>query len=155
MRKTKAKLRIADPDPRFQDVTVAKFVNNLMLSGKKSTAYRVFYGAMDILDEKTEEGGLETFRKGLTNVTPQVEVRSRRVGGATFQIPQEIRNSRKESMAMKWLISFARGRNGKSMSIKLADELLAASKEEGGAYKRKEDTHRMAEANKAFSHFRF
>ena len=155
MRKTKAKLRVADPDPRFNDRTVAKFVNNLMLDGKKSIAFKVFYGAMDIIDEKTEEGGLETFRKGLENVTPKVEVRSRRVGGATFQIPQEIRNSRKESMAMKWLIRYARTRNGKSMAQKLADELMAAAKEEGGAYKKKEDTHRMAEANKAFSHFRF
>jgi small subunit ribosomal protein S7 len=155
MRKTKAKLRVADPDPRYKDQTVAKFVNNLMLSGKKSTAYKVFYGAMDIIDEKTEEGGLETFKKGLENVTPKVEVRSRRVGGATFKIPQEIRASRKESMGMKWLIKFARGRNGKSMAQKLADELMAAAKEEGGAFKKKEDTHRMAEANKAFSHFRF
>ncbi len=155
MRKTKAKLRIADPDPRYKDQTVAKFVNNLMLSGKKSTSYKVFYGAMDIIDEKTEEGGLETFRKGLENVIPKVEVRSRRVGGATFQIPQEIRASRKESMGMKWIIKFARGRNGKTMAQKLADELMAAAKEEGGAFKKKEDTHRMAEANKAFSHFRF
>jgi len=155
MRKTKAKLRVADPDPRFGDRTVAKFVNNLMLDGKKSIAYKVFYAAMDIIDEKTEEGGLETFRKGLENVTPKVEVRSRRVGGATFQIPQEIRASRKESMAMKWLIRYARTRNGKSMAQKLADELMASAKEEGGAFKKKEDTHRMAEANKAFSHFRF
>ncbi len=155
MRKTKAKLRVADPDPRFGDRTVAKFVNNLMLDGKKSIAYKVFYAAMDIIDEKTEEGGLETFRKGLENVTPKVEVRSRRVGGATFQIPQEIRASRKESIAMKWLIRYARTRNGKSMAQKLADELMASAKEEGGAFKKKEDTHRMAEANKAFSHFRF
>lgn len=155
MRKTKAKLRTPDPDPRFQDTTVAKFVNNLMVAGKKSISYKVFYGAMDILEEKSEEGALATFHKGLENVTPQVEVRSRRVGGATFQIPQEIRQSRKTSMGMKWLIAYARNRNGKSMSQKLADELLAASRQEGGAYKKKEDTHRMAEANKAFSHFRF
>jgi small subunit ribosomal protein S7 len=155
MRKSKAKSRVPAPDPKFGDITVAKFVNNLMLDGKKSIAFAKFYEAMSILDEKSEEGGLATFKKALENVTPQVEVRSRRVGGATFQIPQEIRASRKESMGMKWLILFARKRNGKSFGIKLADELLAASKEEGGAFKKKEDTHRMAEANKAFSHFRF
>lgn len=155
MRKTKAKVRVPAPDPKFGDVVVAKFVNNLMLDGKKSIAYKIFYDAMDIVDGKIEEGGLATFKKALENVTPGVEVRSRRVGGATFQIPQEIRPARKSSMGMKWLILHARKRNGKSMAIKLADEVMAASKEEGGAYKKKEDTHRMAEANKAFSHFRF
>ena len=155
MRKTKARVRVPEPDPKFGDVVVAKFVNNLMLDGKKSTAYKIFYDAMELIDAKMEEGGLATFKKALENVTPGVEVRSRRVGGATFQIPQEIRPARKSSMGMKWLILFARKRNGKSMAIKLSDELMAASKEEGGAYKKKEDTHRMAEANKAFSHFRF
>lgn len=155
MRKTKARVRVPDPDPKYGDVVVAKFVNNLMLDGKKSIAYKVFYGAMEIVEGKMEEGGLATFKKALENVTPGVEVRSRRVGGATFQIPQEIRPARKSSMGMKWLILHARKRNGKSMAQKLADEIMAASKEEGGAYKKKEDTHRMAEANKAFSHFRF
>ncbi len=143
------------PDPRYNDVMVSRFVNNLMLSGKKSTAYTIFYEAMDIIESKIEDGsGLELFKKAVENVTPQVEVRSRRVGGSTFQIPTEIRNSRKLSQAMKWMISYARRRNGKSMGSKLADELMAASREEGGAFKKKEDTHRMAEANKAFSHFR-
>ena len=156
MRKGRAKERILTPDPKFNDKVVAKFVNNLMLSGKKSTAYRVFYEAVDMVAVKAEEeGALATFHKALANVTPGVEVKSRRVGGATFQIPQPVRKERKDSMAMKWLISFARKRNGKSMGRKLADEILAASNEEGGAFKKKEDTHRMAEANKAFSHFRF
>ena len=157
MRRRTAKKRVLLPDPRFGDITVTKFVNNLMVDGKKSIAYRIFYDAMDIIDEKggEEVTGLETFRRALQNVTPGVEVRSRRVGGATFQIPQEVRNSRKQSLAMKWLILFARKRNEKSMARKLASELMAAAREEGAAFKKKEDTHRMAEANKAFSHFRF
>jgi small subunit ribosomal protein S7 len=155
MRRRKAKKRIILPDPRFNDITVTKFVNNLMLDGKKSLSFKIFYDAMDIVVEKTSEDALEIFKKGLTNITPAVEVRSRRVGGATFQIPQPIRDSRKESMAMKWLISYARKRNEKTMAEKLAGELIAASKEEGATFKKKEDTHRMAEANKAFSHFRF
>jgi len=156
MRRKKAKKTLVLPDPRFNDVLVAKFVNNLMLQGKKSLAYAIFYDAIDIIEEKMEEGaGLDTFRKALTNVTPGVEVRSRRVGGSTFQIPQEIRQSRKTSMGMKWIILYARKRNEKSMALKLASEFMAAAKEEGAAYKKKEDTHRMAEANKAFSHFRF
>ncbi len=156
MRKGRAKERILTPDPKFNDKVVAKFVNNLMFSGKKSTAYRVFYEAMDMVAEKAEEeGSLSTFHKALVNITPGVEVKSRRVGGATFQIPQPVRKERKDSMAMKWLIMYARKRNGKSMGRKLADEILAAANEEGGAFKKKEDTHRMAEANKAFSHFRF
>lgn len=156
MRRRKAKKLEVLPDPRFKDVTVTKFVNNMMMSGKKNLAFKIFYQAMDIIEERTEEGqGLETFRKALSNVTPGVEVRSRRVGGATFQIPQEVRQSRKQSLAMKWLIDFSRKRNEKSMGQKLAGELMAAAKEEGAAFKKKEDTHRMAEANKAFSHFRF
>jgi small subunit ribosomal protein S7 len=155
MRKTKAKRRPIEPDPRFKDTLVTQFVNNLMYDGKKSTSLEIFYDSMDIVANKTQEEPLEIWKKALNNVTPQVEVRSRRVGGATFQIPQEIRTSRKISQGMKWMISFARKRNGKSMAQKLADEVVAASKEEGGAYKKKEDTHRMAEANKAFSHFRF
>lgn len=155
MRKGRAKDRIILPDPRYNDVMVSKFVNNIMIDGKKSLAYNIFYGAMDIVDKKVEDGGLATWKKALENVTPHVEVRSRRVGGATFQIPQEIRPARKLSMGMKWLISYASKRNGKGMSEKLAEEIIAAAKEEGAAFKKKEDTHRMAEANKAFAHFRF
>ena len=143
------------PDPKFGDVQVTKFVNNLMYDGKKSKSLDIFYNAIDIVAEKSGEDGLETFRKALTNVTPQVEVRSRRVGGANFQIPQAVREDRKKSLAMKWLIGYARNRNERSMANKLANEILAASKEEGGAFKKKEESHKMAEANKAFSHFRF
>ena len=157
MRKAKAKKRILLPDPKFNDTLVTRFVNNLMLDGKKSTAFRIFYDAIDIVEEKNgdEENALEVFKKALQNVTPHVEVRSRRVGGATFQIPNPIRPDRKISTAMKWLISFSRKRNEKSMAQKLAAEILAASKEEGAAVKKRVDTHKMAEANKAFSHFRF
>ncbi len=155
MRKSKPKKRIILPDPKFNDVLVTKFVNNLMLKGKKTLAYKVFYDAIDIVNEKMEEDGLEVWKKGLTNVTPAVEVKSRRIGGATFQIPTEIRPGRKVSIGMKNLIGFSRKRHEKSMAQKLANEIMAAFKEEGGAFKKKEDTHRMAEANKAFSHFRF
>jgi len=157
MRKARAKKNYVAPDPRYGDTLVTSFVNNLMLQGKKSIAFKIFYDALDRVQQKAgeEETALEIFKKALANVTPAVEVRSRRVGGATFQIPQEIRASRKLSMGMKWMISFARKRNGRSMAEKLSDEILAAAKEEGGSYKKKEDTHRMAEANKAFSHFRF
>jgi small subunit ribosomal protein S7 len=155
MRKSKPKKRIILPDPKFNDVLVTKFVNNLMLRGKKNAAYKIFYDAIDVVSEKLNENGLEAWKKGLINVTPSVEVRSRRIGGATFQIPSEIRPERKSSIGMKALINFARKRNEKSMSGKLAGEIMSAFKEEGGAFKRKEDTHRMAEANKAFSHFRF
>ena len=134
---------------------VTTFVNNLMLDGKKSVAFTIFYNAIERVSEKTGEEGLELFKKALENVTPAVEVRSRRVGGATFQIPTPIRDSRKESMAMKWLIDFSRKRNEKSMAERLAAEIIAAAKEEGATFKKKEDTHRMAEANKAFAHFRF
>jgi len=156
MRRRKAKKIAILPDPRFNEVLVTKFVNNLMYDGKKSLAYKIFYEAIDIVDSKVEEStGLEVFKKGLENVTPSVEVRSRRVGGATFQIPTPVRESRKQSLAMKWMIGYARKRNEKTMANKLASEIIAASKEEGAAYKKKEDTLRMAEANKAFSHFRF
>ena len=155
MRKAKPKKRIILPDPKFNDVLVTKFVNNLMFQGKKTTAYRIFYEAMAIVAEKTSEDSVEVWKKALANVTPAVEVRSRRIGGATFQIPAEIRPSRKMSIGMKNLISFSRKRHEKSMGRKLAGEILAAYKEEGAAFKKKEDTHRMAEANKAFSHFRF
>lgn len=155
MRKTKAKKRIVLPDPRFNDVLVSRFVNNLMYDGKKSIAYDVFYDAIDLVQKRTEQDGIETFKKALSNITPSVEVRSRRVGGATFQIPSEIRPERKLSMGIKWMILYARKRNEKSMTQKLAGEIVAASKEEGAAFKKKEDVHKMAEANKAFSHFRF
>ncbi|TVQ83562.1 MAG: 30S ribosomal protein S7 [Bacteroidetes bacterium] len=155
MRKSKPKKRIQLPDPKFNDVLVTRFVNNLMLRGKKNLAYNIFYDAIDIVSEKTKEDGLEVFKKGLANVTPNVEVRSRRIGGATFQIPSEIRPERKMSIGMKNLIRFSRKRNEKTMAAKLAGEIVSAYKEEGAAYKRKEDTHRMADANKAFSHFRF
>ncbi len=155
MRKSRPKKRVILPDPKFNDVLVTKFVNNLMFAGKKNLAFKVFYEAMDIVKEKTEEDGLEVWKKALANVTPAVEVRSRRIGGATFQIPSEIRAGRKMSIGMKNLIGFARKRHEKTMGQKLAGEILAGYKEEGAAFKKKEDTHRMAEANKAFSHFRF
>ncbi len=155
MRRKVAKKHPILPDSKFGDVQVSVFVNNLMKDGKKSTAFKIFYNAIDQVSEKTGEDGLSLFKKALENVTPGVEVRSRRVGGATFQIPTPIRDSRKNSLAMSWLISFARKRNEKSMADRLSAEIIAASKEEGAAFKKKEDTHRMAEANKAFSHFRF
>lgn len=155
MRRKRAKKLPLLPDPKFKSELVTQFVNNMMLDGKKTTAYKIFYEAIDKVSEKTGEEGLEIWKKALTNVTPAVEVRSRRVGGATFQIPQQIRDSRKLSMGMKWLISYSRKRNEKTMAERLAAEVIAASKEEGATYKKKEDTHRMAEANKAFSHFRF
>ncbi len=155
MRKAKPKKRIILPDPKYNDPLVTKFVNNLMEVGKKNLAYQVFYEAIDIVSDKTKEDGLEMFKKALANVTPSVEVRSRRIGGATFQIPSEIRPGRKMSIGMKNLIGYSRKRHEKSMGQKLAGEIMAAVKEEGAAFKKKEDTHRMAEANKAFSHFRF
>jgi small subunit ribosomal protein S7 len=154
MRRRKAKKIAVLPDPKFNEVVVTKFVNNLMLQGKKSTAFTIFYDAIEKVAAKTNEDGLETWRKAVENVTPAVEVRSRRVGGATFQIPTPIRDERKASMAMKWLIGYARKRNEKSMSDRLAGEIIAASKGEGASFKKKEDVHRMAEANKAFAHFR-
>ncbi len=158
MRKKQAKKRPILPDPKFNDKLVTRFVNNLMLHGKKSTAYSLFYDAIGIVDKRKqneEKTALEVWKDALSNVMPHVEVRSRRIGGATFQIPMQIRPDRKVSLAIKWLISFARKRNEKSMSEKLANEILSAFKEEGAAVKKRVDTHRMAEANKAFSHFRF
>ncbi|MBT4915972.1 MAG: 30S ribosomal protein S7 [Formosa sp.] len=158
MRKKQAKKRPLLPDPKFNDQLVTRFVNMMMWDGKKSTAFKIFYDAIDIVDEKKtdeEKTALETWKDALSNVMPHVEVRSRRVGGATFQIPMQIRPDRKISTAMKWLISFSRKRNEKSMALKLASEILAAAKEEGAAVKKRTDTHKMAEANKAFSHFRF
>jgi len=158
MRKRSAKKRVLLPDPKFNDQLVTRFVNNLMLDGKKSVAFKVFYDALEIVEERNqdeEKTSLEIWKDALSNVMPHVEVRSRRVGGATFQIPMQIRPDRKVSMAIKWLIGFARKRNEKSMSQKLAGEILAAAKEEGAAVKKRTDVHKMAEANKAFSHFRF
>ncbi len=158
MRKSKPKKRILLPDPKFKDTLVTRFINDLMVQGKKNLAYEIFYEALDIVGkrtEKIEKTPLEIWKQALQNVTPAVEVRSRRVGGATFQIPQQIRDSRKLSLSIKAMISYARKRGGKSMSEKLAAEIVAAYNEEGGAFKKKEDIHRMAEANKAFSHFRF
>jgi len=156
MRRRKAKKIAILPDPKFNEVVVTKFVNNLMLDGKKSLAFRIFYEALEIVEKKIEDAnGLETWKKAIENVTPSVEVRSRRVGGATFQIPTPVREEGKSSLAVKWLIGYSRKRNEKTMAQRLASEIIAASKEEGAAFKKKEDTLRMAEANKAFSHFRF
>jgi len=155
MRKAKPKKRIILPDPKFNDQLVTKFVNNLMLCGKKDIAFKIFYDAVEVVAERSKEDGLEVWKKALANVTPAVEVRSRRIGGATFQIPTDIPTARKQSIGMKNLITFSRKRSEKSMARCLASEILSAYKEEGGAFKRKEDTHRMADANKAFSHFRF
>ena len=158
MRKRQAKKRPLLPDPKFNDQLVTRFVNNLMWDGKKSTAFKVFYDALEIVETKKqdeEKTALEVWKDALTNVMPHVEVRSRRVGGASFQIPMQIRPDRKISMAMKWMILYARKRNEKSMAAKLASEILAAAKEEGAAVKKRMDVHKMADANKAFSHFRF
>ncbi|RMG30037.1 MAG: 30S ribosomal protein S7 [Bacteroidetes bacterium] len=155
MRKTRAKERYVLPDPKFGDALVSKFVNNLMVDGKKSTAYSLFYGAMEIIEERTGQSGLEIFKAAINNAMPNVEVKSRRVGGATFQVPTEVNPKRREGLGIRWLIRYAKSRNGKSMKEKLAAEFMAAAKGEGQAVKKKEDTHRMAEANKAFSHFRF
>ena len=158
MRKTKPKKRILLPDPKFHDVQVTRFVNNLMLQGKKSITYSIFYDAIDIIGEKmkdSEQAPIDIWKKALENVTPQVEVKSRRVGGANFQVPMEVRPERKISLSMKNMIVYARKRSGHSMAEKLAAEIMAAYNCEGAAFKRKEDMHRMAEANKAFAHFRF
>lgn len=156
MRKKRAKKRLLTPDPKFGSTLVTRFVNNLMLDGRKNTAFKVFYDAMDTISEKvSEETPIQVFEKSLENVMPNVEVRSRRIGGATFQIPHPVREDRRVSLGMKWMIGFARKRNEKTMQQKLSSEILAAYKEEGAAFKKKQDTHKMAEANKAFSHFRF
>jgi small subunit ribosomal protein S7 len=154
MRKRKPKKRIIQPDPRFNDPMVTQFVNNMMWEGKKSTSFTIFYDAMDKIQEKTGENPHELWARALENAMPNVEVRSKRIGGATFQIPTEIRAERKLSVGMKWIIRFSRERSGKGMAEKLAAELIAASKNEGASVKRKDDMHRMAEANRAFAHFR-
>ena len=158
MRKSKPKKRILLPDPKYHDANVTRFVNNLMLQGKKSIAYSIFYDAIDLVGEKVKDSDkapLDIWRKALENVTPQIEVKSRRIGGANFQVPTELRPERKISLSMKNMISFARKRSGRSMAEKLCAEIIAAYNNEGGAYKRKEDMHRMAEANKAFAHYRW
>ncbi len=158
MRKSKPKKRILLPDPKFNDKLVTQFVNNMMLQGKKSTAFNIFYDALELVEKRNKEEGvtpLEIWKKAMANVTPSVEVKSRRIGGATFQVPNEVRGDKKITYAMKFIILFARKRTGKPMAERLAEEILAAYKEEGGAFKKKEDMHKMAEANKAFSHFRF
>lgn len=154
MRKSRAKKHILLPDPKFSDVLVTRFVNNMMWSGKKSTAYHIFYEALDKVEAKAQERGLDVWKKALNNVMPSVEVKSRRVGGATFQIPMEVPADRKVAVGMKWLIKYSRSRGEKTMADKLAGEILAASRNEGASVKKREDTHKMAEANKAFSHFK-
>ena len=158
MRKSRAKKRILLPDPKFGDKLVTRFVNTMMMSGKKNLAFKIFYDAMEVIEKNNpseEDSSVDVWKKALSNVMPQVEVRSRRIGGATFQIPMEIRAERKVSMGMTWMIKFARKRNEKSMAQKLAAEILAAYKEEGASIKKRSEVHKMAEANKAFSHFRF
>lgn len=155
MRKAKPKKRYILPDPKFQDTLVTRFVNYLMVQGKKNLAYSIFYDAIDLVNEKTGENGLDTWKTALNNVMPAVEVKSRRVGGATFQVPLEVRPDRKIALGIKWMIRYARLRGEKTMVQRLAGEIMSASKGEGSAVKKKDDTHRMAEANKAFSHFRF
>jgi small subunit ribosomal protein S7 len=154
MRKSQPKKIPLAPDPKFNDKLVTRFVNNLMWAGKKSGAYNVFYESLEKVAKQTGENGYEVWKKALGNITPSVEVRSRRIGGATFQIPSEVRADRKISLSIKWMVKYSRERNGRSMAEKLANEIVAASKGEGAAFKKKEDTHRMAEANKAFAHFR-
>ncbi|QCR23465.1 30S ribosomal protein S7 [Pontibacter sp. SGAir0037] len=155
MRKAKPKSRVLLPDPKYKETLVTRFVNYLMVDGKKSIAYGIFYDAVELVEQRTKENGLETWKKALNNVMPSVEVKSRRVGGATFQVPTEVRPDRRVSLGIKWMISYARKRGEKTMKDKLAGEIIAAAKGEGAAVKKKDDTHRMAEANKAFSHFRF
>ena len=155
MRRKKAERRQVSPDPIYQDELVSRFVNAVMESGKKNVAQRLVYQAFDLIEDRTEEKGVEVFKKAVNNVAPLLEVRSRRVGGATYQVPIEVRSDRRVALAFRWIIQYAHGRNDKSMANRLANELMSAAKGEGGAIKKKDDTHRMAEANKAFAHFRF
>lgn len=155
MRKAKPKKRILIPDPKYSDTLVTRFVNNLMEQGKKNLSYNIFYDAIGIVEQKSGENGLEVWKRALNNIMPSLEVKSRRVGGATFQVPTEVRPDRKVALGMKWLIKYAAARNEKTMTERLAGEIIAAAKGEGAAVKKREDTHKMAEANKAFSHFRF
>ncbi|MEJ5261752.1 MAG: 30S ribosomal protein S7 [Ignavibacterium sp.] len=155
MRKRRAEKRYVKPDPKYNDVLVAKFINSIMLRGKKSTARNIVYTAFEIIEEKSKKSGLEVFKKAISNVAPVIEVRSRRVGGATYQVPTEVRPERRTALAMRWIKTYSRARGEKSMAAKLAGELLAASNNEGSSVKKKEDTHKMAEANKAFAHFKW
>jgi small subunit ribosomal protein S7 len=155
MRKKRAEKRYLKPDPKFNDVLVAKFINALMYDGKKSKAREVVYSAFELIEDRTKKPGLEVFKRAMSNTQPLIEVRSRRVGGATYQVPTEVRPERRSALAMRWIKKFARSRNEKSMPLKLASELIAASNNEGSAVKKKEDTHKMAEANKAFAHFKW
>ena len=155
MRKHKAEIRIKTPDPKYNDILVSQFINSLMLDGKKSVAQRIMYDAIDAAQEKTGQPGIEIFKKAMTNAAPMIEVRSRRVGGATYQVPTEVRPERRTALAIRWLITYSRARGEKSMAQRLAGELIQASNNEGSTVKKKDDTHRMAEANKAFAHFRF
>ena len=155
MRRRRAERRDVIPDPLYNDDVVARFINAIMTSGKKSVAQRLVYGAFDVIEERTNESGVEVFKKAVNNVAPLVEVRSRRVGGATYQVPQEVRAERRISLAFRWIIAAAQNRSDKSMALRLANELISASRGEGASVKKKDDTHRMAEANKAFAHFRF
>lgn len=155
MRKRRAEKRYVKPDPKYNDVLVAKFINSIMLRGKKSTARNIVYTAFDIIEEKSKKSGFEVFKKAISNVAPVIEVRSRRVGGATYQVPTEVRPERRTALAMRWIKTYSRARGEKSMAAKLAGELLAASNNEGSSVKKKEDTHKMAEANKAFAHFKW
>ena len=154
MRRRRPEKREILPDPVYNNLVVAKFVNNLMQGGKKSTAERIFYGAMKIIEDKTNKNGLDIFNKALENVSPVVEVKSKRIGGATYQVPIEVRENRRSALAMRWIINYSKGRKGKTMADRLSAEILAASENDGSSVKKKEDTHKMAEANKAFSHFR-
>ena len=155
MRKKRAEKKYLKPDPKFNDVLVSKFINSIMFDGKKSVARKILYDAFQIIEDRTKKPGLDIFKKALNNVQPLIEVRSRRVGGATYQVPTEVRPERRTALAMRWLKIYARARGDKSMSLKLASELIAASNNEGSAVKKKEDTHRMAEANKAFAHYKW
>ena len=155
MRRRKAERRTVLPDPKYNDQLVSKFVNSVMASGKKSVAQKIVYHAFDVIEEKTGEPGIDIFKKAVNNVSPLVEVRSRRVGGATYQVPIEVRPDRRVALAFRWIIQYARSRGDKSMALRLAKELMSAANGEGGSIKKKDDTHRMAEANKAFAHFRF
>ena len=154
MRRRRPEKREILPDPVYNNLVVAKFVNNLMQGGKKSTAEKIFYGAMKIIEDKTKKNGLDIFNKALENVSPVVEVKSKRIGGATYQVPIEVRENRRSALAMRWIINYSKGRKGKTMADRLSAEILAASENDGSSVKKKEDTHKMAEANKAFSHFR-
>jgi small subunit ribosomal protein S7 len=155
MRRRQAEKKQAGPDPLYGDLLVSRFINAIMMSGKKSVSQKIVYGAFDVIEERTGEHGIDVFKKAVENVAPMVEVRSRRVGGATYQVPLEVRADRRISLAFRWLIQYSRARSDKSMANRLANELISASRGEGGAVRKKDDTHRMAEANKAFAHFRF